>query len=72
MLAVDQDIEVDEVTTTVYDGYKFHLGKSSTQFVKFQVRIIVKIGTLDSQVILSNVFLDVFQLLDTLPKSKFY
>ena len=38
VLALDEEITTEEVTTSVYDGYKFSLEKCSSRYIKFQVR----------------------------------
>lgn len=42
VVAVDKDIECTEVTTNVYDGYKFDLEGTASRFIKFQVRISIR------------------------------
>ena len=41
VIAVEEGMDCTEVVTSVYDGYKFDLSGTTSQFVKFQVRIEV-------------------------------
>ena len=70
MLALDEDIPAEEVTTSVYDGYKFSLEKVSTRYIKFQV--VYSHRLTERQIWITILILDVFQLLDLMPKIKFY
>ena len=42
VIAVDKEMESTNVTTSVYDGYKFNLEGNTARFIKFQVRSIPK------------------------------